>query len=131
LRTPTERFLLFKCLPLLIAFLCGLFWQSGSDSIGLLTLLLDFLVVPAYLIIICHHFVIVESVSLFIAIPVSLVVNVIGIYIHYWNYNSSLRNTNSPDATSKMMLQIQLIVSLLILIIGMVIIVFKKLKSKH
>ena len=55
----------------------------------------------------------------------------LGIHLQYWNFSSSLRNTNSPDSTSKMMLQIQLLVSLLILIVGMVVIVIAKLKNKH
>ena len=131
MNTSLGRFILFDGIPIIVALAFYPIWQQGSIGIAILTALLNFLAVPFYLLIVCRHFVIEKNISLLIAIPLSLFVNVTGIFIQYWNYSSSLHNIESPDSTSAMMLQIELVVSTIILIIGLLAITYIKLRNKQ
>lgn len=129
------KFSLLAFIPIIVALIFRILWFITPKSylvfIALFTMIFNFLINPIFLIGICNYITNNKKKNMLICIPICFVVNIGSIYIQYWNWNSSMRSLTRPDSTSVMTLQIQLVVSSVVLIIGLLVIaLLKAIKNK-
>lgn len=128
------KFLLFSVIPLEVAICFYPLWRFMPEEtrvlIAILTMLMNFIVTPIFLLFVTSTFGIAYKVSLLLCIPICFFVNAATILIQYWNWGSSSGLLKSPDSTTIMIFQIELFVSMIMLIIGLIIISVVKLQTK-
>ena len=123
---------LYYLIPIAIHLLFLPFWFLDKNGIvSLIEMFVCTIAIPIYLVIVSYKFLDDFSTSKFFLMSLSmLVVTLLGIVISYFNWGISTANLLTPDSETILIMQIQMIISSTIVIVGLAIVCFIKSRLK-
>lgn len=108
---------LYYLIPILSQFLFLPFWFFDDNGVvSLIELTVCTVVIPIYLIIICYKFS--DCFSMLKRLAVMIVITLIDSAVYYFNWGISTSNLLTPDSSTLLIMQIQIIISSAIAVIG-------------
>ena len=125
----TVRYITFLLIPVLVAFAFHPLWlisfkgtvgTGTAVAVALLTMALNTVFTPLYLIVIIGFFALKRNLVLSLGIVISFVSLHLSIYLQFWNWGVATGGLNNPDSSTSMVFLIERVVSSIILLVGMI-----------
>ena len=108
---------LYYLIPILSQFLFLPFWFFDDNGVvSLIELAVCTVVIPIYLIIVCYKFS--DCFIMLKRLAVMIVITLIDSAVYYFNWGISTSNLLTPDSSTLLIMQIQIIISSAIVVIG-------------
>ena len=132
----TIRFVFFLCIPLFVALGFHLLWQISIRGTGIgivivafATFAINSFITPIYLIMTSHYFFVKNGFSLGLCIIISIVSLYGSIYLQFWNWGTATGSLTSPDSSSLMIIQIEVVFATIIFAVGTLILTYVRSKK--